>query len=81
MKKIKFELTEESLSFCDPQHVIAEIFLNGETIGDYLQAFKAFLIACSFTEDLIATIQTEEQFYLNMSESYRDSQKDLTDSE
>jgi len=74
MKKIKFELTEEPLSFCDPQHFIAEISLNGEQIEDYLQAFKAFLIACSFTEETVSTIQTEEQFYL-------DTQKDLTDSE
>ena len=74
MKTIKFELDEETLFFCYPQHVIAETSLNGETVEDYLQAFKAFLIACGFAEETVSTIKTEEQFYL-------DSQKDLTDSD
>lgn len=75
MKKINFELSEEpNLSFYDTQHVMAEISLSGELIDDYLQAFKAFLIACGFTEELVSTIQTEEQFYLNQN-------KDLTNEE
>jgi len=74
MKKIRFELFEEDIPFYDAQHVIADISLGGDSIDDYLQAFKAFLIACGFAEGLVATIQTEEEFYLN-------SQKDLTDNE
>lgn len=74
MKKIKFELIEEENIPYHPQHVVAEISLGGDLLEDYLVAFKAFLIACSFTEDLVETIQTEEQFYLNQN-------KDLTDKE
>jgi hypothetical protein len=76
MKKIKFELYDDEDHKWGEHYkpVFLDVSLNGEIIDDYLVAFKAFLIACSFTEDTISTIQTEEQFYLN-------NQKDLTDSE
>ncbi len=73
MKKIKFELIEENnISFLDNQHVIADISLNGDTISDYLQAFKAFLIACSFTEETISEITTKEQAFLDFQEDFKD---------
>ena len=72
MKTVKFELTDnDKMPFYNAQHVTAEISLNGDTVDDYLQAFKAFLMACGFAEETITTIQTEEQFYLN-------AEKDLT---
>jgi hypothetical protein len=73
MKRIKFELfdDEDHKWGENYQPVIAEISLNGETLDNYLVAFKAFLIACTFTEETISTIQTEEQFYLDLG-------KDLT---
>lgn len=73
MKKIKFELTESDIgiTFLDTQHVIAEISLNGETIEDYLVAFKAFLVACSFTEELVSDIVTREQAFLDFEERER----------
>lgn len=73
MKTIKFEMTDKDpASFHNPIHAYyAEISLGGDRLEDYLQAFKAFLVTCSFTEETISEIQTKEQFYL-------DSQKDLT---
>ena len=38
---------------------------SSKIFDDYLQAFKAFLMACGFAEETITTIQTEEQFCLN----------------
>jgi hypothetical protein len=70
MKKIKFELNETAdISFVESQHVELETSLNGESIEDYLLAFKAFLIACSWTEDSVKTIDTYENFL--SSEAYQ----------
>ena len=52
MDTIKFELNTET-----DYRVVAEISLNGVSIDDYLIAFKAFLIACSFTEQTVEEIQ------------------------
>lgn len=68
MKTIKFELDEEPVSFCNPQHVIAEISLSGDEINDYLQAFKAFLIACGFAESTVSEITTKEEAILDWQE-------------
>lgn len=70
MKKIKFELTESDtgITFLDTQHVIAEISLNGDSLEDYLVAFKSFLIACSWTEGSISEITTREQAFLDFEE-------------
>jgi hypothetical protein len=73
MKKIKFELTENDtgITFLDAQHVIAEISLNGESIEDYLVAFKSFLIACGFVEETVSEIITREQAFLDFEERER----------
>jgi len=55
MDTIKFELNTET-----DYRVVAEISLNGVSIDDYLIAFKAFLIACSFTEQTVEEIQMME---------------------
>lgn len=72
MKKIKFELIEENnVTFLDNQHVIADISLNGDSIDDYLQAFKAFLVACSFTEGTVSEIITKEQAFLDSLDDFK----------
>lgn len=68
MKKIKFELTEDYNVFHNSQHVILETSLSGDMLEDYVQAFKAFLIACTFTEDLVAEVTTKEQAILDWQE-------------
>ena len=55
MDTIKFELNTDT-----DYRVVAEISLNGVSIDDYLIAFKAFLIACSFTEQTVEEIQMME---------------------
>ena len=62
MDTIKFELNTET-----DYRVVAEISLNGVSIDDYLIAFKAFLIACSFTEQTVEEIQMMEnaRFIIN----------------
>jgi hypothetical protein len=69
MKKIKFELTEDDdLPFFDKQHYFAEVSLSGDTLEDYLQAFKAFLVVCGFTEDLVSEVVTKEQAIIEWQE-------------
>jgi len=64
--KIKFELIDDSK--IEPQTGEVEVLLLGDDIESYLIAFKSFLIACGFTEELVSEIQTLENAYYKFEE-------------
>ncbi len=74
MKRIKFELMDDKNN-CFPEYMYAEIALLGDGIEDYLQAFKSFLIACSFTEETVSEITTKEEAFF----SFQNENSPLTD--
>jgi len=67
MKVIRFELHDKS-NIQDKIETLVEVSLDGDTINDYLRAFKAFLCGCGFTEDTISEVQTMEDAYFKFLE-------------
>jgi len=64
--KIKFKLIDDCE--VEPQIGEVEVLLLGDDIESYLIAFKSFLIACGFSEELVSEIQTLENAYYKLEE-------------